>query len=247
MIQHLLDSDIARAPLAGLNRQHVRHHCNEVEKKHGRSRGDLAAMVVSILWEFADQRLSRQCKLGERTNPVHRRARTYRAAPRLAWPNAVQRRFVEGNPLAPTQQGRAPAPPHLALAFSLLIESGQRRGDVCAMKWSDIEHDPEGHQWLMVHAQQKTGEAVPIPLHNNLRVGLAKHGGRHKSEFIKPRLTIPILLGCTGWSVNNAKLSIQVRSSLEAAPKALFRTIRAAGCWSCWSALHGQTLKISTK
>ena len=119
-------------------------------------------------------------------------------------------------------------------------------------RWGQLTDDElsevEGHfDQLVGLVQQKTGEAVPIPLHNNLRVGLAKHGGRHKSEFIKPRLTIPILLGCTGWSVNNAKLSIQVRSSLEAAPKASFRTIRAAGCWSCWSALHGQTLKISTK
>ena len=208
MIQHLLDSDIARAPLAGLNRQHVQHLCNEVEKKHGRSRGDFAAMIISILWEFADQRLSRQCKLGERTNPVHRRARTYRAEPRLAWPVAVQRRFVEGNPLAPTQQGRAPAPPHLALAFSLLIETGQRRGDVCAMKWSDIEHDPEGHQWLMVHAQQKTGEAVPIPLHKDLRVALAKHGGRHKSEFL---LTTP-----TGRRYDPVRLSKAIHKRLIA-------------------------------
>ena len=95
MIQHLLDSDIARAPLAGLNRQHVQHLCNEVEKKHGRSRGDFAAMIISILWTFADERLSKQCKIDGRTNPVHRRGRTYRAAPRLAWPVAVQRQEVQ--------------------------------------------------------------------------------------------------------------------------------------------------------
>jgi integrase len=189
MIQHLLDSDIARAPLAGLNRQHVQHLCNEVEKKHGRSRGDFAAMIISILWTFADERLSKQCKIDGRTNPVHRRGRTYRAAPRLAWPVAVQRRFIEGNPLAPTPQGRAPAPPHLALAFALLLETGQRRSDVVRMRWSHIEHDADG-QWLMVHAQQKTGEAVPIPLHKDLRVALgeeprAARRKRHRILFLR--------------------------------------------------------------
>jgi integrase len=85
-------------------------------------------------------------------------------------------------------QGRAPAPPHLALAFSLLFESGQRRGDCCAMLKTDIERDADG-QWLMVEAQEKTGERVPIHFHRALRVAIAKHGGRHKSDFILTTVT----------------------------------------------------------
>jgi integrase len=172
MIDTLIDSDIARIPLAGLNRQHVRHHCNEVEKTHGASRGDHQAMIISILWDFADNRFPKECKIGEKVNPARSRERTYEAMPRLAWPVSVQRRFCSG------------APRHLQLAFALLLFTGQRRGDVCNMRWTDIERDAEGHQWLMVHAQEKTGESVPIPMHRDLRIALAKNGAGHKSEYI---------------------------------------------------------------
>jgi integrase len=177
MIDTLIDSDIARIPLAGLNRQHVRHHCNEVEKKLGRSRGDHQAMIISTLWKFADNRFPKECKIGEKVNPTRSRERTYEAMPRLAWPLSVQRRFCGG------------ASRHLQLAFALLLYSGQRRGDVCAMRWADLESDAEGHQWLMVHAQEKTGESVPIPMHRDLRIALAKHGAGPKSEYILTTVT----------------------------------------------------------
>jgi integrase len=189
MIDTLLDSPIARCPINGVNRQQVRQHCEEVEKEKGHSRGDHQQLIISALWKFADQRLAKTCRLEERSNPAAGRKRTYKAKPRLAWPVAVQRRFVEGNPLAPTPRGRLPAPPHLALAFSLLFESGQRRGDCCNMLKTDIERDDDRHQWLMVEAQEKTGERVPIPFHRNLRVAIAKHGGRHKSDFILTTVT----------------------------------------------------------
>jgi integrase len=207
MIQHLLDSDIARAPLAGLNRQHVRHHCNEVEKKHGRSRGDFAAMLISVLWKFADQRLSKQCKLDQRTNPARGRERTYKAKPRLAWPVAVRRRFVAGDPLAANPKGRVPAPGHLALAFSVLFESGQRRGDCCNMQKTDIERDADGHQWLMVHAQEKTGEQVPVPVHRDLLKALMKYGANN-SDFI--------LATVTGRAFSKINLTKQIQKRLIA-------------------------------
>jgi integrase len=172
MIDTLIDSDIARIPLAGLNRQHVRNYCNQVEEKRGRSRGDHAALIVSVLWRFADQRLSKECKIGDRTNPTRNRERTYKAEPRRAWPVSLQKQFYHG------------APPHLQLAFSLLLYTGQRRGDVVKMQWRDIERDDDGHQWLMVHAQEKTGESVPIPMHRDLRIALAKNGAGPKSDYI---------------------------------------------------------------
>src|SRR5262245_43410449 len=54
MLDTLRESDIARLPLAGLTRQDIAHHCNESEKARGRSRGDHAAMIISVLWKFAD-------------------------------------------------------------------------------------------------------------------------------------------------------------------------------------------------
>jgi integrase len=183
MIYTLLDSPIARVPITGLNRQHVRHHCDEVEKEKGNSRGDHQQLIISALWKFADQRLSKQCKLEDRSNPASGRKRTYKAKPRLAWPAAVRQRFIDGNPLAPTPQGRAPAPHNIALAASMLFETGQRRGDVCNMQRTHIEHDDDGHQWLMVEAQEKTGEPVPVPMHRDFLKALMKYGA-NGSDFI---------------------------------------------------------------
>ena len=92
-----------------------------------------------------------------------------------AWPLAVQRAFYEG------------APEHLQLAFALLLYTGQRRGDVCRMRWTDIEDGKGGEQWLTVE-QEKTGETVPVLLHSVLRRAIMRPARERKSEFI---LTTP--------------------------------------------------------
>lgn len=54
------------------------------------------------------------------------------------------------------------------LAVHLLYFTGQRIGDVCAMRWSDIRRD------TLFVTQQKTGKVLQIPLHRELRDELAK-------------------------------------------------------------------------
>jgi integrase len=145
----LRDAPIARGLVRDLNRQHVNHHCAEIAQRLGKSRGDYQAMLISILWDFADNNLS-QCKLSDRSNPTRKRKRAYDAQPRLAWPQSVQRRFVEG------------ASPELKLAFALLLYTGQRRGDVCKMRWSDFDG-----RYISV-VQEKTGEHVAVRVHRDL-------------------------------------------------------------------------------
>jgi integrase len=84
---------------------------------------------------------------------------------------AIQRAFYEG------------AREHLQLAFALLLYTGQRRGDVCRMRWTDIEDVKDGEQWLAV-VQEKTGETVPVLLHSVLRRAIMRHARERKSEFI---------------------------------------------------------------
>jgi len=109
-----------------------------------------------MLWDFADRHLP-QCRLDNKTNPTRRRRRSYRAQPRLAWPTNVQKRFLEG------------ASPELKLAFALLLYTGQRRGDVYRMKWSHFDG-----KFIVVEAQEKTGEHVPIRVHRDLAAVLMR-------------------------------------------------------------------------
>ena len=107
-------------------------------------------MLISIVWDFADRHLA-QCKLSDRSSPTRKRKRAYDAKPRLAWPMSVQRRFVDG------------ASDELKLAFALLLYTGQRRGDVCRMKWSDFDG-----KFISI-VQEKTGEHVHVRVHRDLR------------------------------------------------------------------------------
>ena len=130
-LRTLRAAPISRGLLRDLNRQHVNAHCEEISKRLGKSRGDHQAMMLSILWDFADRHLS-QCKLSDRSNPTRRRKRVYEPTPRDAWSPGVCKRFLDG------------ASPELALAFALLLYTGQRRGDVCKMKWNDLLNDGRG-------------------------------------------------------------------------------------------------------
>src|SRR5262249_44923285 len=100
---------------------------------------------------------------GARSNPTRRRKRSYDASPRLAWPQSVCKRFVDG------------ASPELATAFALLLYTGQRRGDVCRMRWSDFDG-----KFISV-VQEKTGEHVHVRVHRDLRAALMKI--EHRGEF----------------------------------------------------------------
>jgi integrase len=148
-------SPIAQALVRDIDRRHVNQHCSEVEQRCGKSRGDHQAMIISIVWDFADRHLA-QCKLRDRSNPTRRRKRSYDAQPRDAWSPRVCKRFLDG------------ASPELALAFSLLLYTGQRRGDVVRMKWTDIDRG-------YIHVrQEKTNELVVVRLHRDLLKMLMK-------------------------------------------------------------------------
>ena len=94
---------------------------------------------------------------------MHGRKRVH-SPRRRAWPQSVQRRFVEG------------ASPELKLAFALLLYTGQRRGDVCKMRWSDFDG-----RYISV-TQEKTDEHVAVRVHRDLRAALMKI--ERRSDYI---------------------------------------------------------------
>lgn len=76
------------------------------------------------------------------------------------------------------------------LAIHLLYYTGQRIGDVCAMRWNDIQDG-------VIHiTQQKTGKEMEIPIHAKLRAELAK----------APKQGITILTGAGGKRIGVTRL-----------------------------------------
>ena len=81
------------------------------------------------------------------------------------------------------------------LAVHLLYYTGQRIGDVIAMRWNDIQGD-------VIHVRQKkTAKALRVPLHRELRAELAR----------TPRTGITILSGPQGEPLRTTRL----RSDLQ--------------------------------
>lgn len=98
---------------------------------------------------------------------------------------------------------RAKATGKAALAFELLLGTGQRVGDVLAMRWSDVQ---DGGVWVK---QSKTATKLWIPLTPALRAALVA----------APRAGLTILTNHRGgpWSYRSASQAIrQVREQIGA-------------------------------
>ena len=147
----LLKRELGGGLLADLTTENVNHYCAKIAREHGRSSGDRQLKMISNLWQFS--RGLSQVRLDNKGNPTRDAVKTYRAEPHLAWPDDVQGRFL----------GAGCLPQH-KLAFHLLRYTGQRRGDVIAMRWTDYDGDV-----IRVAAQEKTGVRVTVPVLPELR------------------------------------------------------------------------------
>jgi integrase len=165
-----------RGLIADLQERHVR----EIRKRFSAtSTADLATILLSILWTFAKENLAMQ--LGP--NPATDIRRLHKQAfEHQPWPMEVIEKFeTEAHPK-----------PNAALALLLLLYTGQRVGDVAAMKWE--HYDGKG----IAVRQQKTGKTLWIPCHSKLKAAL-DHAKR-KSGFI---LTTQRGEGYTAGSLGN--------------------------------------------
>lgn len=100
-----------------------------------------------------------------------------------AWPNDVLEEALraEGRP---------------GLAVALLLYTGQRIGDVCAMRWSAIKGD------ALTVTQQKTGKRLVIALHAELRAVLER----------APKTGMTILVGDKGRPVSTQTIREEVKA-----------------------------------
>jgi integrase len=141
------------------------HHVRKIRQHFlpSTSQADMAVILLRILWVFAKEELAMQ--LG--VNPageikrLHKNPKAYEP-----WPAGVIAKFeehVRSNPIA-------------CMAFLLLLYTGQRVGDVAAMKWSQYDGKGIGVR------QQKTRTLLWIPCDARLKAAL--EFAPRQSEFI---------------------------------------------------------------
>jgi integrase len=160
-VADLLREHYGRGLLSDLQERHVRVMRSNFMRST--SSADLVLVLISSIWIFAKEVLA--LDLGP--NPtrdirkVHKK--TYEHEP---WPATVLDAFEANAKPAATMR----------LALFLLLFTGQRLGDVAAMRWS--QYDGTG----IAVRQQKTGELLWIPCHHRLQAALAET--ERRSDFI---------------------------------------------------------------
>jgi integrase len=170
--------------LRDLEPRHIRVIRNELAAK-STTAADLAMSLISALWNFATEQLG-QYKLG--ADPAHSIKRVHEGKhEHEPWPPELIERFL--------QEAR----PTLRWAVKLALYTGQRRSDLVKMKWSDFDGE-----FIQVR-QQKTGAAVSVPCHAELRAELEA----------MPRIADTILVGERGEPLMADSLGVMVRKALR--------------------------------
>jgi integrase len=150
-----------RALIVDLREEHVR----EIRSRFlpATFTADEAVMLLSTLWTFAKEHLA--MKLGP--NPTTDISKLHRQAwSHEPWPDQVIEKF----------EAEARPKPNAQIALLLLLYTGQRVGDVAAMRWD--QYDGKG----IAVRQEKTDALLWIPCHSRLKAALDQ--AERKSEYI---------------------------------------------------------------
>jgi integrase len=162
----LLKARLGGGILADLDQEAVEVYSAEVARLHGPSAGDDQIAMISNLWEFAKG--FREFKRHGKINPTTRITRHYQhdGEGHLVWPEDAIEKFDQD------------CPPHLQFVRMGLHYTGQRGGDVAAMKWSDFD----GKRIFVV--QEKTGKKLWLNCPKPLLAALRREQRKTNREFI---------------------------------------------------------------
>jgi integrase len=175
-----------RALIVDLREEHVR----EIRSKFLPSTctADQSVMLLSMLWLFAKEHLA--MRLGPNPTTDVRKLHHCKSG-HEPWPDDVIARF----------EAEARPKPNAQLALLLFLYTGQRKGDIAAMRWN--QYDGQG----ITVRQEKTGEPLWIPCHSKLKAAL--DNAERRSDFI---LTTHIgsrySTGALGHMINDATAAI---------------------------------------
>lgn len=148
-------------------------------------------------------------------------------------PAAGIQRFSEGTHHTWTEaeiqqyEARWPVGSRQRTAFALHLYTGQRRGDVCKLTWRD--YDPE--TGLISLVQEKTGVALDIPVHRELRTALEAWPRRHIMVLTTNYNEPFTVAGYGNWMADAiAEAGLPDRCVLHGLRKAAARRLADAGC-----------------
>lgn len=134
------------AQVSQITRAHVKAYRETLSGTPAKANISMSVMRVVMEWAVDAEIIA--------VNPATK-IKAFKGGSHDPWPEAVIARVLEN------------APAHLAHAIALALYTGQRKGDLLKLRWSDVQDG-----WL-VFTQQKTGAKIEVPLHPQLRALLA--------------------------------------------------------------------------
>jgi integrase len=203
--------NIGHRVLVRLDTDDVDLYCAQIANERGAASADLQRHLISTLWKFSKG--LRECRRKGRSNPTVSASKHYKVRhPHKPWPLPVQRAFLEA------------ANPTLNLAFHLLLYTGQRRGDVVAMRWSDFDGNK-------IHITQgKTEETVSVHVHKKLRE-LLEATPRVNERILTNRWGKPCTPGALTTAINRTLNEIGAsKYTLHGLRKTVAVTLAELGC-----------------
>jgi integrase len=189
----LLKARLGRGNFVDLDQEAVEIFTAQIASEHGNSAADDQIAMISNVWKFAAKKFPAEFKRKGRANPTYRIERHYKhdGEGHLAWPDEVIEAFDTGCPW------------HLKFVRMGLHYTGQRGGDVVAMKWTDFD----GKRIHVV--QEKTGKKLWLNCPKPLLTVLLREQKRTNREYIFHH-------AYDGPYANAQTLSHSIRDRLEA-------------------------------
>lgn len=161
-------ADWLARPLGEITKAMVNDRHDEVSKKSGPAAGARFVVVVRTLFNFADNNLDyagRNPAKGVETAPSKPR--------QVVWSENQQAAFM---------QAAEGDDPYYADLFTVIAGTGMRRGNCCAMEWSEIN----GDTWTIPADKFKTGITHSVYLTPAVQQALARRKNNSRWVFPSP-------------------------------------------------------------
>lgn len=192
-----------------IERRHIKEHIATAAEVSGPHAANNLRMILQILCRFAVDNEWRRDDPTIGIRPVRAKSTGF-----VSWSDddiaAFEKHWVKG-----TRQ---------RLAMALLLYTGQRRGDVVRMGWQAVSGDS------VRVVQSKTGVALTIPMHNQLR-DVLKDTPRTNLTFLMTNLGEPFTAaGFGNWFRDACDAAGLQGRSAHGLRKAAARRLAEAGC-----------------
>lgn len=213
----VVEHELKGAPVDGIERADIRALLDKMQNRPGAA--NMVLTVLGNLMRYAKERDWIQTDPTDGVSAFEKGDKEYQP-----WPEPLIETMLKDE--------------SVGLAVALLYYTGQRIGDVCKMRWSDIR---DGYVYVK---QQKTGKELDIRLHGDLAAMLARTPKEAMTVLHGPKLR-PMRAATLRMQIQKAAANLDATVVPHGLRKNAVNTLLEVGCSvGEVSSITGQSLKM---